>query len=231
MRTPIVWQQTTESRIILVKDERIFCDQNNFWLYPANKRRAEDFHENAFVFAIHTENNDTRCNSRDQSPLCVPPFSPSSPRPSVTHTRLLSGEKTEREREKRKEFLPRFSRRVDLGHTLLFTCCRLGIRTLSRLSNPCSHPPSLCLCPDFSEVLRSAAAGGIRRIRFLSSLLLRTRVRCLFVARLKGAFRPVRRGRAIRNSDRMILFYYSCALAGQNFLSVSSLETRYIYVD
>ena len=153
------------------------------------------------------------------SPLCHP------------YETSLRRKDREREREKRKEFLPRFSRRVDLGHTLLFTCCRLGIRTLSRLSNPCSHPPSLCLCPDFSEVLRSAAAGGIRRIRFLSSLLLRTRVRCLFVARLKGAFRPVRRGRAIRNSDRMILFYYSCALAGQNFLSVSSLETRYIYVD
>lgn len=69
-----------------------------------------------------------RCSSREQSPLRVVPPLPHSFLSLSFSLSLLSL------REKKKEFLPRFSARVDLGHTLLFTCRRLGVSALSRLS-------------------------------------------------------------------------------------------------
>lgn len=118
-----------------------------------------------------------RCNRAEIKALCVrrPSFLSFLAAPGVSFSVLLSP-------RNKKEFLPRFSRRVDLGHTLLFTCRRLA--SAETLSNPRSHPPS------FVVLILAKCCDRHPACSFFALL---TPARSP-VPPVKGAFRPVQRG-------------------------------------
>lgn len=147
----------------------------NFWLSAEQKASISTKMSLSPWFAPKITRRDATAEIKA---LCVPPFSPLLPMSPHTAT-LWRGE-----REKKKEFLPRFSRRVDLGHTLLFTCRSLAVR-LSRILVPILLL-SACVLILVKCCDRHPACSFF-------VLLTPAPVHHLFVIRLKGAFGPVHR--------------------------------------